>query len=107
MNLYRTDWAIILAVLAVLAIVGMYSLATSKQIEYPQAYQLVSHTATLITVASAVGIAFCLWKIISYEPPEKPLTPRGLRPVQVPPAYILYAARRSGRRPEEFMARGE
>lgn len=71
----------------------------------PETYQFVSNIATLITVTSCAIVVYCIFKFITYAPPERPMT-LPLRPIQVPPSYIIYAARRSGRRPEEFMVRG-
>jgi len=101
----RTDYLLIMIATLALAALGFYILSTEKTLP-PEHYQTVSNIGTLIVVTSSIVVVYCAYKFLTYTPPERPYTPP-LKPVQIPPAYILYAARRSGRRPEEFMVRGE
>ncbi|MEM2187775.1 MAG: hypothetical protein QW692_00080 [Nitrososphaerota archaeon] len=100
----RLDYLVIMLGSVALAAFGFYMLMTSRgmPMEY---YGVVNSIGTIITVTASIIAIFCVLRFITYKPPERPYVPP-LRPVQIPPAYLIYAAMRSGRRPEEFMVRG-
>jgi hypothetical protein len=106
MALVRSDYIILLAILVFLSALSIYWLWTASKTAPPQLYQTYASLGTIFAVLSGVGAVYTLWKFVTYRPPERPFTPTGLRPVQVTPAYVLFAVRRAGRRPEEFMVRG-
>lgn len=104
MALYRTDYiAIAIGVIGIM-IIGLYMLWGAKAMP-PETYQFALNVATLISICGAIIVAYCIYRAVTATPPERPYIPRNLAPVRVPPAYIAYALRRSGRRPEELMAR--
>jgi hypothetical protein len=106
MTLVRSDYVILLAILVFLSALSIYWLWTASKTAPPQLYQTYASLGTIFAFLSGVGAVYTLWKFATYRPPERPFTPTGLRPVQVTPAYVLFAVRRAGRRPEEFMVRG-
>ncbi|RLE66365.1 MAG: hypothetical protein DRJ38_01920 [Thermoprotei archaeon] len=104
MQLYRTDYIAIAVGVIVMMIIGLYALWLAKEMP-PEAYQLASNVATMISVCGAFTVAYCIYRVATARPPEKPYIPQNLKPVRVPNTYLRYALKRSGRRPEELMAR--
>jgi hypothetical protein len=102
----RSDYAILLAIFIILSGLSIYWLWVAAKTIPPQVYQTHANLGTAFALLSGIGAIYALWKLITYKPPEGVLAPTGLRPVQITPAYILFAVRRAGRRPEEFMMIG-
>ena len=104
MPLYRTDYIAIAIGVIVMMIIGLYGLWITRGMS-AETYEFASNIATMISVCGAFIVVYCIYRAVTATPPERPYIPRNLKPVRVPPAYLAYALKRSGRRPEDLMVR--